>query len=365
MKKRILFGILLLSSSLLQAAPDNFRDEYRFKRHWQLQLQGGIGYTLGEAGFNDLLSPSAALSAVYRFSPIWGLRGGFSGWQAKGSWAAPSHQYKYNFVQLNVDAIFDIANCLGSFNHRRFFNPYLFLGIAGNYAFHNDEAGELHQAGYPLQYLWEDSRFFVAGRGGLGIDFRLSNGVSFNLEGNANMMSDHFNSKKAGNADWHFNLMAGFTFRLGKGYTKKEKAVPQETTPAAPITTSQPEPVKEKTPEAPVKAEKAEPIRENIFFALNSSKLRASEEPKIDILIAYLKKHTDSRIILTGYADKQTGNARINSRLSQQRAQKVADALIAAGIPESSITIDYKGDSVQPFGTPEENRVTICITEIR
>ena len=45
------------------------------------------------------------------------------------------------------------------------------------------------------------------------------------LEGNANMISDKYNSKKADNPDWYFNALAGVRINLGKGYTKKAKPV--------------------------------------------------------------------------------------------------------------------------------------------
>ena len=42
------------------------------------------------------------------------------------------------------------------------------------------------------------------------------------LEGNANITSDKYNSKKAGNADWYFNALAGLRINLGKSHTKTE-----------------------------------------------------------------------------------------------------------------------------------------------
>ena len=33
-------------------------------------------------------------------------------------------------------------------------------------------------------------------------------------------MSDKFNSKKAGNCDWQFNVLVGLSIKLGKSYTK-------------------------------------------------------------------------------------------------------------------------------------------------
>ena len=42
------------------------------------------------------------------------------------------------------------------------------------------------------------------------------------LEGNANITTDKYNSKKAGNADWYFNALAGLRINLGKSHTKTE-----------------------------------------------------------------------------------------------------------------------------------------------
>ena len=62
------------------------------------------------------------------------------------------------------------------------------------------------------------------------------------------------------------------------------------------------------------------------------------------------------------YADEQTGNPRINKTLSAKRAQAVADALTENGIAADRITVDSKGDTVQPYATPEKPRVTVCLT---
>ena len=75
----------------------------------------------------------------------------------------------------------------------------------------------------------------------------------------------------------------------------------------------------------------------------------------------FLKAHPESTVTLCGYADKGTGNPTINAKLAEKRVKAVADALINKfGIAESRITIDHKGDTVQPMeGTA--NRVTIAV----
>jgi outer membrane protein OmpA-like peptidoglycan-associated protein len=67
---------------------------------------------------------------------------------------------------------------------------------------------------------------------------------------------------------------------------------------------------------------------------------------------------------MVGYADKGTGNAKINARLAANRAQAVKDSLVKEyKIAESRISYDSKGDTEQPFAENDKNRVTICIAE--
>lgn len=106
-----------------------------------------------------------------------------------------------------------------------------------------------------------------------------------------------------------------------------------------------------------------EPMKQNIFFALNSAKIQNDQLSKIDAMVAYMEKYPNSKVAITGYADKETGNPRINLALSEKRAKNVADALKAKGIAASRIVTDFKGDTVQPYRVPEENRVSICIAE--
>ena len=77
-----------------------------------------------------------------------------------------------------------------------------------------------------------------------------------------------------------------------------------------------------------------------------------------------MNKYPESKVVITGYADKGTGNAKINEKLAQKRSQMVADLLTNKfGIASSRISVDSKGDTVQPFEKNDLNRVSICIAE--
>ena len=102
-------------------------------------------------------------------------------------------------------------------------------------------------------------------------------------------------------------------------------------------------------------------ITEFVQFEINKSIIRSSEEPKIMRVAQYLHSHPKAHVELTGFADKLTGNATINQRLSVERAQAVAQFLSDRGISSSRISRYAKGDRIQPFQVNEDNRVTICI----
>lgn len=96
-----------------------------------------------------------------------------------------------------------------------------FGGVGLNRGFDNDEANALDTRTYELEYLWQEGKFLVAGRFGLGCDLRLNDRLAINIEANANALSDKFNSKKAGNCDWQLNALVGLTIKLGKAIPKQ------------------------------------------------------------------------------------------------------------------------------------------------
>ena len=361
--RNLLIAILTVSSTVAFAQEQRqIKEEGKtvFKPHWFMQVQAGAAHTLGEAKFSDLISPAAAVNVGYQFASAWRVRVGASGWQAKGRWVSPQQDYQYKYLQGSADIISDLSTLFCGFNPKRVFNGYAFVGVGLNHAFDNDEANTLDTRGYQMEYLWKDSKNFVSGRLGLGCNLRLNDCLAINIEGNANILSDKFNSKKAGNADWQFNALVGLNIKFGKGYTKT-KPVYYE---AEPVVVEQPKPapvVEQPKPKQEVVV--AQPMKQDIFFALNSAKIQDDQKSKIDMLVEYLQNNPAAKVKVTGYADVNTGNPKINKSLSEKRAGNVADALKAKGITTDRIMVDSKGDTVQPYKAPEENRVSICIAE--
>ena len=370
----LLAASLLALASFSATAQDKGSKTDEFDGHWFLQVQGGIGHTVGETKFGDLISPAANLSFGYQFTPVWSLRAGIGGWQAKGAVVGPTEVYKYNYLQGSVDVMVDLCNIFADYRMSRTLNPYLFAGVGVNGAFNNTEAQAL-AARFPADnLLWDGSKILPAGRFGVGLDIRLVDAVHFNIEVNGNFMGDSFNSKVGSAVDWQLGAMAGFTFNIGLKKAKKSEAQPAAVYTPAPapepepqpepepvVVPATPEPEPEPAPE-PVKPAFA-PVEEGVYFTIGKSDISAEGQEKIAVIVEVLKSYPDTKVTVTGHADAATGTPERNMILSKDRAEAVAEAIIAAGIDSDRVKVEYKGDTANPSSVPAQNRVAICIVE--
>src|SRR5574344_160588 len=359
-KKFLLMSALIMSGMTVNAQGNDAK--YVFNPHAFITLQGGAQYTLGEAKFKDLISPNVQLGIGYQFNSWFGARLAANAWQSKGGYNGymvnnlPGNvTYKYKYVAPGVDFMFNLSNAFFGFNPMRVVNVTAFVGGGANIAFSNDDANALSNQGYLMSYIWSGTKVRPVGRGGVDVDFRISDRFSIGIEGNANILSDHYNSKKAGNADWYFNALAGFRINLGKTYKKVE----------APVIPPVVEPVKEDTvvtpaPE-PVK-EVIEPLRKDIFFTINSTKIVDIEDAKVAEIAAYLTKYPNAKVTVTGYADAGTGTDAINDKLAAKRADIVVNQLKTKyNVSADRISYTSKGSREQPFAENDKNRVSVCI----
>lgn len=348
-----------------------------FEPHWYVQAQVGGQHTLGEVDFQDLLSPNAQIGVGYQFHEVLGARFSVNAWQSKAGsdfntvdpdLTRHSHYelWKWNYIAPSVDLTVNLSNLVLGYKADRLFNLSWFIGAGANYAFGNDEAADVYNKYKSTllsnddQFLtnyWEGSKIRLTGRTGLMADFRINDRLSFGLECNANVLNDHYNSKKAGDksADWYFNALAGVKINLGP--THKEKIVKG----CDPVIV---EKIVEKPYEKIVEKQIAagiEPLRETIFYNIRVSDPNA--DGTINRVLEWCNKYPTHTIVVCGYADRGTGNPEINVGYAQQRAEKVAKLLVECGIAESRISVYSYGDKVQPFEENDKNRCVIIVGE--
>ena len=372
-KKTLLTVLVAMGCSAAMAQQTT--TETVFNPHWYVRGQIGGQYTLGEVKFGDLVSPNAQIAAGYNFTSLWGARIAVNAWQSKGGSKINGTKYdwKYNYVAPMVDATLNLTNLFGGFKANRLVDLTLFAGIGANIGFNNDEAwtanGDILAQQFPtygedyMQYLWDGSKARFVGRAGIDVDFNVCERVAIGLGLSANTRSVKYNSKKAGNSDWYFNGLIGAKVNLGK--TTKQKTVPAKVQIVEKIVEKPVEKVVEKIVYRDrIVEKKAEPLRREIFFTIRATQIVKEEMAKVEEIANYLKANPNAKVVITGHADKGTGNTAINKNLSEKRAKIVADTLVKKfGIAESRISYEAKGDSEQPFAENDKNRVSICIAK--
>ena len=327
-----------------------------FVPHWYVKAQGGIAYDIGEAKFDQLVSPGLQLVLGYKFTQAFGVRGSLSGLWARNSYAYPQKDYKWNFLMPAIEAEIDLTTLALGNDPERKTSLYAFAGAGAAYTYGNEDAEDAQKTiyGVGFQKLWSGSRWNPAIRAGLGIDYHITDEIAIGAEVNASMLPDHFNSKigKSDNKDWHFNGLVGIKFTIGKSHGRTE-AVYEEPQ----VVAQQPQTRAVGFVDVPI--EKIS-FNVNVYFLINQSIIRDNQLASLDRLMKYLNEHPRAFIRLSGYADKETGTPEINMRLSRERAQAVSKYLHDRGIEEWRIRRFAKGDKVQPFDIPEDNRVCIC-----
>lgn len=369
-------------------------DRYEFKPFGYIQFQDGLTHTAGEAPTAiKLMSNIFSVGGGYDFNPYFALRANAAYGQNRGHDMHSGRGYDANLWQFQGDAMINATNLLLGYRHNWFLNVYPFVGFVGNLGVENTGALNLD-----LPDAWEPKAFFPAGHAGVHLDFHLTNHVSATLEGNYMMTKDEFNSKLENRPDRQVNVLAGLKLKLGKSYAvSKEYLAAQAAAREAAIAAERAaaEQAAAEAEAARIAAEKAAAEKAaaeaeaariaaeqaaaeaaaakhqqdcvehscDIFFALDRSFIRTQEMKKVDELVNFLTENPEFMVALCGYADRNTGTPKYNMPLSERRVKAVKKALMERGIAEDRIITDFKGDTIQPFELPEQNRVVRCAVQ--
>lgn len=282
------------------------------------------------------------------FTPGLGLRT-----KASGLWMNEAFNSDYAwYLAVNEQVMFNLHNLLGGYDESRVWNfiPYIGAGLA-------------HTIKTPANVGKAGTYTFSAG---LLNTFKISRKVALNLElGYMNFGKEIAGfPAEGGIMPKHrinqFSLEIGATFNLGKGTWSKTpdvdaiKALSQGQIDAlnAQLTDAQAENARLKDMLANQQKEVAQatavatktvtkvvaaPV--SVFFNLGQSKIASKKDLQNVSDLAKTAKDNNSKIVVTGYADSKTGSAEYNQKLSEKRAQTVADELVKMGIDRNNIEI--------------------------
>ena len=101
----------------------------------------------------------------------------------------------------------------------------------------------------------------------------------------------------------------------------------------------------------------------SVFFNINKTNI-ASQKDLVNVqALANYAKDNNSKLLVTGYADSATGTPAINQKLSEGRANTVAEELVKMGVSRDNISTSAKGgvDDLSPVSF--NRRATVQVTD--
>lgn len=348
-----------------------------WKNNWYLQMGAGIRSPFVENSVLPGRDGSRHLTTVYNLavgrwiSPYTGFR--FSAYYGSMHWNSGT-MASARSANVNVDFMWDMFNSIHGYNPSRVFSiiPYIGLGSTFVYNYHPERGNDYDRHGDLKSNQW---LFPVSA--GLQLRFRCSNYVDLFAEGRGMLYGDNFNNRCQGKPiDIDISAVGGIIIHF-KG-SKFEKYNPCEyiaalsaanaqvndlrgalaATSAALAVAEAQLPCPEVTPAQPQTAAPA--LLPTVRFKINSAYVSSEEMVNVYSVAEYLKANPDMKVIVRGYADKDTGSSNYNMKLSERRAQAVADILTGDyGISSDRLILQAEGSDSQVYPTNDWNRIVI------
>lgn len=382
MKKVSLLLVLVFAAITISAQESGFSNkpgrmttfaDNGFWDNWFIGLGAGANFVVGDnnadAKFLNRLTVAPTIQLGKWYNPFIGgrlkVQGGALHNFSEGAVAMLHNKY----VAGEVDFLLNVSNYLGKYNEHRFYSFIPYLGVGFGYGWDYKLYGKK---------IGSKERNFTI-NGGIINKFRLSNRVALDIDLSAMLLKENFNKNGARTYDGLVGASASLVFKLGKGdfseaLLRNQGEIDDLNNQINRLRQDN-EKLKNRAPEVKV-VEKEKIVYKDsdvkaatfvsnvVFFRLGSAVIDKNQEVSIFNTAKYLQDNSSKKVKIVGYADKKTGTASINMKLSEKRAKNVANALINKyNIASNRVTVEWKGDTEQPYAENAWNRVAIFFAE--
>jgi outer membrane protein OmpA-like peptidoglycan-associated protein len=385
--KKILTFVLMFSAVVASAqqtgkTAEGKRGPYLtngFFDNWFISAGGGAQIYYGEfdsqLDFGKRLAPALDFSLGKWITPAIGLRAQYSGLKVNGAVQGLQGRYregatdianlyeeKFNMFNLHGDVLWNISNTIFGYNPSRFWSFVPFAGAGYVRSWKEGVDPVVKEVGYSA---------------GLLNEIRLSDAVDLNLEIKTLMINERFDGLELGEGiEELVSATLGLTYNFKKrGFDRPAKPIVPDYTPYTTKIADLEKQISDADAVAkklandltveknrkPQTITKIEYIANSIaiWFPINGSKLTDKDLINLGNYAEIIKK-SGNKYKIMGSADKATGNKKINKKLSEDRANRVYDALVNKfGVNPNQLEIIAKGDENEPFDKPVLNRVVI------
>jgi len=366
MKSKLVILSLLLAGVVGTATAQTKEKFYseRWTDNWYIGVGGGIHMNTNPDNWKnigDAIAPTINVTLGKLIDPVWGIRG-----QVAGAWSNRIFDKNRNndienkhFVSLRAQGTFNVSNALAGYNPDRVFSLYAFMG-----------PGLTLAKAYGKQ---DNVNVLVNGSAGLGADFVLSKYFDIFVEVTGEVNPSIFGKKGRAYTDGAISAVAGVSYTFGgkkfipvgskidtkdleNEINRYRKALQDAETDLAACRNA----IKDVKPETITKTEYIDSSGARaVFFQIGKSNIDDYGMVNIQLAAKAMKANTNKKYKIAGYADKATGSAGWNQKLSEKRAQAVYDALLKEGVSASQLELVGHGGTANMFGQNKLNRVVI------
>lgn len=353
------------------------------RSNWFISIGAGPQMFFGDHSrqvkFGDRISPALDVSVGKWFSPSIGVRLMYSGLSAKGAtqtWGDKNggvyntgkevpgkfnHEYgflcksKFDMLTLHADVLFDLTNIIGGYKASRVYGCAPYIGVGWGHVYNN-----------PTQNS-------VIGNVGVYNMFHVCPALDINLDIRATITDDEFDGVIGRrNFDGLVSVTAGLTYRFAprgwKTRVMKEVVYDNEAVNALRRRVNEliaaNEDLEKKAAGTTVQHNTV--VNANgtylIYFPINVSSLSNADMAQLEQVAEMIKATPSSTVFsVHGYADKATGNPKVNETLSRERALSVKEYLVKEyNIPADRFDVTWSGGVGNMFfDDPSLSRIVI------
>lgn len=310
-------------------------------------------------------TPGFSVAIGKWFTPGLGLRTKFSGVWGRTVTDDNKDGNDNKMWILNEQVLFNLSNMLCGYNPDRVWNviPFIGAGIGRNCTYDRYSMN----LGVGLISSWRVSKH---------VNIYLEGGWN-RFEGDADGVDKSSYSGIWENKDNHLYAEVGLNFNLGKASWNKVpdvdaiKALSQSQIDAlnAQLNDANAENARLKSLLANQKNDEAKGVKEfvtapvSVFFNINRSNI-ASKKDLVNVkAMAKYAKDNEVSLLVKGYADSATGSASYNKRLSEKRAETVANELVKMGVSRDKISTEGLGGVKELSPISFNRRATVQVKD--
>ncbi|NDV79592.1 OmpA family protein [Dysgonomonas sp. 511] len=385
MKKVSLLLVLVFAAITMSAQESGFSSKAGRKAtfarngfwdNWFIGAGAGANIYFGEndndAKFMSRPTVAPMLQFGKWFNPYLGGRFKFSGGSLHSFSQDAEVMTHQKYAGGEFDFMWNVSDYLLKYNSKRVYSFIPYVGLGMLYGWDYENALEIDHP--------KDIKTLTLNAGIIN-RFRFSNRVALAIEFSATTARTHFEKEAHGRSyDLIGNASASLIFNLGSKTDFSEallmdqgliddlnsqiNKLRQENARLAQRPESCPECKQETKIVKEIVKEGGSFVSNVVFFRLGSANIDKNQEVSIFNTAKYLQDNPDAKVKIVGFADRKTGNPTINMKLSEKRAKNVANALINKyNINSNRVTVEWKGDTEQPYAENAWNRVAIFFTE--